>query len=74
VCFSTDTSYQNINERNDAIKEVSNRIEGLNAILRRMADVVAEQGDIVNRIDENISSGYNNVKLGNAQLSARAAR
>ena len=36
--------------------------------------MVAEQGDLVNRIDENIASGYKNVKLGNAQLSARAAR
>lgn len=39
------------NDRNIAIKEVSAKIENLNIILRRMGDVVATQGDLVNRID-----------------------
>ena len=39
------------NDRNIAIQEVSAKIENLNIILRRMGDVVATQGDLVNRID-----------------------
>lgn len=39
------------NDRNVAIKEVAAKIENLNMILRRMGDVVADQGDLVNRID-----------------------
>jgi hypothetical protein len=42
-------------ERAEAMREVSNRIEGLNAILKRTGEVVANQGDLVNRIDQNIS-------------------
>ena len=41
----------NINERNDAIKEISRKIDSLNSILRKMGDVIALQGDIMNRID-----------------------
>ena len=42
-------------ERAEAMREVSNRIEGLNAILKRTGEVVANQGDLINRIDQNLS-------------------
>ena len=38
-------------ERSFAIQEVTAKVENLNAIMRRMGDVVANQGDLIDRID-----------------------
>ena len=46
------------------MQELSTRIDSLNNILRRMGDVVASQGELVNRIDENITAGLGHVKGG----------
>jgi t-SNARE complex subunit (syntaxin) len=55
-------------DRGESIKEVSSQIEGLNSILRKMGDLVAMQGDLLNRIDENLTMGVTNVKAGREQL------
>jgi t-SNARE complex subunit (syntaxin) len=46
----------------------------LNEILRRMGDVVSSQGDIINRIDENLIDAHGHVKKGRDQLMERAGR
>ena len=38
-------------ERSQAVREVTARVENLNAILRRMGDVAAQQGQLLDRID-----------------------
>jgi hypothetical protein len=53
---------------------VSARIEYLNSILRRMGDVVAAQGDLVNRIDGHLEAGQGHVRRGKDQLAARSAK
>lgn len=42
--------------------------------MRRMGDVVANQGDLIDRIDENLASGHQHVSMGRQLLGARAAR
>ena len=61
-------------ERGDSIKEVSGQIEALNSILRKMGDIVASQGELVNRIDENLSEGVNHVSKGAELLRRRGQR
>jgi hypothetical protein len=53
---------------------VSAQIEALNSILRRMGDIVASQGDLINRIDENLNEGVNHVSKGREELWERAER
>ncbi len=42
---------QSIYERGQSIKEASEQTEGRNSILRKMGDIAASQGDLLNRID-----------------------
>lgn len=37
--------------------EVNSKIEDLNVVMRRMNVMVAGQGELVNRIDENLKTG-----------------
>lgn len=60
-----------MNDRGQSIKEVGRQIEGLKNLLRKMGDIVAQQGDLLNRIDENMRTGLTSVKKGKEQLQQR---
>lgn len=62
---------QSMHDRGQSIKEVGRQIEGLQNLLRKMGDIVAQQGDLLNRIDENMRTGLSEVKKGKEQLQQR---
>lgn len=61
-------------DRNRVFQEVNYKIENLNSILRRMNAMVVGQGDLINRIDENLASGHTHMISANEQLKSRADR
>ena len=50
------------------------RIDNLNIVLGRMGDLVQEQGELVNRIDDNLKTAHHQVKEGRGQLQERDNR
>lgn len=61
-------------DRNQVFQEVNYKIENLNIILRRMNALVASQGELINRIDENLLAGHERMRKGNEQLGRRVER
>lgn len=56
-------------EYNERLQATTFKIENLHRMLERMNNIVVEQGTLIDRIDENLLQGTNNMKKANEKLS-----
>lgn len=57
-----------LDSRATALRQVESTIQELGGIFQQLAHLVAEQGEVALRIDENVGETLSNVEAGQAQL------